>query len=233
MLDIVERFRRDGTCTQNNVLTADEVDKLRALSEPLLRENNRQRPGVRQALVKEPRIRDVLAGSAARELIRLLCGENARIIRTILFDKTPETNWLVPWHQDATIAVLERVEVSGFGPWSIKDGEVHCRPAKDVLDQIVVVRLHLDDCGPENGPLKVIPRSHLNGLVESSSISEIATRGPVEECCVLAGGAVLMRPHTVHASSKSLMPTRRRVLHIECTSVNLPGGLAWAESVTL
>jgi len=43
-------------------------------------------------------------------------GNDARPVRAILFDKTAVTNWALPWHQDRTIAVCQRVEVAGFGP---------------------------------------------------------------------------------------------------------------------
>lgn len=48
-----------------------------------------------------------------------------RCVRGILFDKIPAENWTVPWHQDTAIAVAKRVDVVGYGPWSLKDGVIH------------------------------------------------------------------------------------------------------------
>src|SRR4051794_1322132 len=45
-----------------------------------------------------------------------------RPVRAVLFDKTATMNWSLPWHQDRVIAVRERMEVEGFGPWSRKHG---------------------------------------------------------------------------------------------------------------
>lgn len=54
-------------------------------------------------------------------------------VRAILFDKSENANWSLAWHQDRTICVRERVEVDGFGPWSIKAGLHHVAPPFDLL----------------------------------------------------------------------------------------------------
>ena len=50
-----------------------------------------------------------------------------------------------PWHQDLSIAVKERHEVAGFGPWSVKEG-VPVQPPVEILESMLTLRLHLDDC---------------------------------------------------------------------------------------
>lgn len=227
------QFAAEGWLVLDRYVSTQLVEQLRTLSEPLLRDAGKSRPGVRRVLHRERAMIDVLHNTPIPALAHALCGGDARIVRSILFDKTPETNWLVPWHQDATIALAERAEIAGFGPWSIKDGEHHCTPPRELLDQIVVIRIHLDACGPDNGPLRVIPRSHRDGLVESSATSRMVEQGPIVECCTDLGGVVGMRPHTVHSSPRATQPSRRRVLHLECTAARLPSGLAWGEEVAL
>jgi len=156
-------------------------------------------------------------------------GAGARLVRSILFDKTPSANWSVPWHQDAVIAVRERLDVPGFAPWSVKDGEPHCRPPREILDSIVVVRVNLDACGPENGPLRIVPGSHRSGILREDAVAALAAKGLLVECCTGAGGVVALYPHTVHSSPRCETPLRRRVLHLEFSNLDLPGGLRWAE----
>ena len=48
-------------------------------------------------------------------------------VRAILFDKTPSANLKVAWHQDRSIAVKRRIDVPGYGPWSVKEGIEHVR----------------------------------------------------------------------------------------------------------
>lgn len=228
-------FAGDGVLVLDRLLDDATVNSITNACEPLLRAGppDSKRPGVRRVFSLAPLARDLVATSPIPELAQRLCNARARVVRTILFDKSPDANWLVPWHQDAAIAVRERIDVEGFGPWSVKDGEPHCRPPRAILDSILVLRVHLDDCGPENGPLRVIPGSHHRGLLASSELDRAAASGPVLECCTPTGGAVVMRPHTLHASPKAASPTRRRVLHLEFSPLDLPGGLSWAEGDTL
>ena len=67
-------------------------------------------------------------------------GAGARPVRTILFNKTPDNNWSLAWHQDRTICVRERHEVSGFGPWTVKSGMNHVAPPFDLLAKMVTIR---------------------------------------------------------------------------------------------
>jgi hypothetical protein len=67
---------------------------------------------------------------------------------------------LVPWHQDRTIVVRERIKVDGFGPWSIKDGLLHVAPPYDMLARMVTLRVHLDAVPESNAPLLIVPGSH-------------------------------------------------------------------------
>ena len=148
-------------------------------------------------------------------------------VRAILFDKSPDANWLVPWHQDLTIAVREPKDTRGFGPWSMKDDIPHVQPPVALLEQMITVRLHLDDADGSNGALRVIPGSHRNGRLSHESIREIRNVTPEVLCCAKKGDALLMRPLILHASAKSTNRAHRRVLHIEYAGFVLPGGLDW------
>jgi hypothetical protein len=227
------QFAAQGWLVLDRLVSIEHVVQLRDLSEPLLRDTAKPKPGVRRVLHRQPAFIALLQQTPLPALARDLCGGEGRIVRSILFDKTPETNWLVPWHQDATIALAQRAEVAGFGPWSLKDGEHHCTPPRELLDQIVVIRIHLDACGQANGPLRVVSRSQREGLVDSATLNQLVERGPIAECCTDVGGVVIMRPHTVHSSPKASQPSRRRVLHLEWTAARLPPGLAWGEEVRL
>jgi len=163
-------------------------------------------------------------GKLAAELM----GAPARAVRILYFDKTPEVNWAVSWHQDRTIAVAERVDMPGFGPWSVKAGIHHVEPPDSILRNIVSLRLHLDDCGPDNGPLLAVRGSFRLGRVPVSEIGRHVEKGPIQICCAKAGGVVAMRGLTVHASERARRPGHRRVLHVDFSCAELPCGLQWA-----
>lgn len=156
-------------------------------------------------------------------------GTTAIPFKATLFDKSPDSNWLVSWHQDVALPIRSRVDASGWGPWSVKDGQLYAHAPADVLEQVVALRLHLDDSTAENGPLRVLPGTHLLGRLSAERISELAGEVPPVECTVPAGGIIAMRPLIVHASSKSRSPLPRRVLHIEyARSLDLGFGLELA-----
>ena len=131
------------------------------------------------------------------------------------------------WHQDLTIAVRERHEVPGFAFWSEKAGVMHVQPPVSILENMLAVRLHLDDCGPDNGPVRVLPGSHRHGRIAESEIPAWRQRVAEVVCTVPRGGVLLMRPLLLHASSPAVSPSRRRVVHIEYAADGLPGGLEW------
>jgi hypothetical protein len=168
-------------------------------------------------------MRDPLLVKKATELL----GAPPQIVRVIFFDKTEENNWLVPWHQDRTIALNKKVDIDGWGRWSVKDGVDHVQPSVDVLDNMVTFRMHLDDSDRNNGCLKVIPRTHTRGLLSQKEIHDITAEEKYIYCEVKAGDVVLMRPHILHASSKCVSPKHRRIVHIEYSNYQLSYGLEW------
>jgi ectoine hydroxylase-related dioxygenase (phytanoyl-CoA dioxygenase family) len=138
-----------------------------------------------------------------------------KLVRTILFNKTPDTNWYVTWHQDKTISVSEKFDHPEWKNWSLKEGVLHVQPPLAVLENMVTIRIHLDDTTQDNGCLKVISGSHRYGLLSQEKINEIVAQNPSVYCEACAGDALIMRPHLLHASSKSIEPSQRRVLHLE------------------
>ena len=157
-------------------------------------------------------------------------GGGAFVTRAILFDKTPDANWSVPYHQDGTIAVRNQVPVAGFGPWSTKDGVMHVQPPARVLERMVTIRIHVDPCGASNGPLTVLPGSHARGFLTDAEIASWKSAVAPVVCTADAGVAVVMRPLLLHASPKALTPAHRRVIHLEFAEGPLPGGLEWARA---
>ncbi len=183
--------------------------------------------GIRRLLELVPAVRELADSAVLRALIDPVLGNRARVVRGLFFDKTPVANWKVPWHQDTMIAVRARLEVTGFSAWSVKAGVVHVQPPIEVLASILAVRLHLDDTDEMNGALRVIPGSHQHGLLSDEAIQQWKEPQQAVTCVVPRGGALLMRPLLLHASSVAAQPSHRRVLHLEYSAMDLPEGLEW------
>ena len=227
-------FRRDGYAIVRSAAGAEDVAALRAAF-PVAggQVGAIERAGavyaVRHAL-RLPVVQHWATSGLALGLARSALGEGARPVRGVLFDKRPEANWPVAWHQDVTVAVRERREVEGYGPWSVKGGVPHVRPPAEVLERMATVRLHLDGCPASNGALRVIPGSHRAGALDRQDLRRAVEGAASVVCEARAGDAVVMRPLLLHSSAPSERPRHRRVVHIEY-AVGEPGaGLAWAEA---
>lgn len=186
-------------------------------------------------LLEHEAMRELASSDALRSIVASLIGPNPFCVRGILFDKLPEANWHVGWHQDRAIPVRERVDVPGFGPWSVKAGVVHVEPPIEVLDRMVTLRVHLDDCAESNGALRVIAGSHRAGRLSVEAIRQCVASGKAEMCSATAGSVLAMKPLLLHASSRMKIDgeshddgkQRRRVIHLEYAAEPLPGDLEW------
>ncbi|MBY0506136.1 MAG: phytanoyl-CoA dioxygenase family protein [Bryobacteraceae bacterium] len=221
-----EQLATQGFAVIPDVLTTEEVRMLREALEGSLCKPTRQ-GGVRNLLDRCPAVAEVANSAAIRSLVQPVLGLRAFPVRGILFDKTPDANWKVPWHQDLTIAVQSREETTGFGSWTTKDGVQHVQPPTEILEGMLAVRIHLDECGADNGPVRVIPGSHSRGRLTAGQIRSLRESIPSKSCTVGKGGVLLMRPLLLHASSAAASPTHRRVVHLEWASCGLPNGLRW------
>jgi len=158
--------------------------------------------------------------------IRRALPANARAVQCTFFEKSAEKNWLVPIHQDLSIPVARRLSHPALSGWSEKEGAVFVQPPDTVLRQLLAVRVHIDRCSEEDGPLRLVPASHELGRVDPR---RAAILGRSQGIAVPAqrGDALVMRPMVLHASSKSSGTSRRRVLHFLFGPEALPFGLAW------
>jgi hypothetical protein len=158
-------------------------------------------------------------------IARRFVGPGATPFRATFFDKSSRANWLVPWHQDTALPLRRRLDDPEWGPWSAKSGVLYAHAPAQALEQVVALRVSLDDSTPSNGPLRVLPGSHARGILTDAEIARLAREVTAVDCVNAAGGVVAMRPLTVHASSKSLSDRPRRVLHLEyATALDLGRG---------
>lgn len=154
-------------------------------------------------------------------------GPCSQPVRAILFNKTPEANWSLAWHQDRTICVKEKREAPGFGPWTTKSGMIHVAPPFDLLTRMVTVRAHLDDVPATNAPLLIAPGSHSLGRVAIGAVDETVRRCGTATCIAEAGDVWLYATPILHASEAASTPRSRRVLQVDFAAEPLPHGLEW------
>jgi hypothetical protein len=233
-MDFLAQLDRDGYALVPAAIAPATLDPLQAALDEMARAAaggpERGPYGVRNLLRRALAVRELGRSLADGPRVAPVLGAGAFAVRGLFFDKPANANWKVPWHQDLSIAVRERSDVPGFGPWSVKAGVPHVQPPVEILQRMLAVRIHLDDCGEENGPLNVLAGSHAQGRLSPEAIREWRARAAPVTCLLPRGGALLMRPLLLHASSASRQPGHRRVIHLEFATEPLPGGLAWEEA---
>ena len=206
------KVEQDGYAIVPNVFIPDEVQSL-ALT---LESSNlpRSRAGIRH-LLSNTAIAQVANDSRLLGITQSILGDDAFPFKATLFDKSPDTNWLITWHQDTALPLREKQEIDGWGPWSTKEGITYAHAPAKALEKIVALRLHLDDSTNENGPLRIVPNTHRRGVLNDEEVEAIVSNAAPLACLVPKGGIIVMRPLIIHASSKSQSDISRRVLHIE------------------
>ena len=209
----VDRF---GFAILPKLIASSEADAvLRELDAAAL---HRSRAGARHIL-RQPAVERVATDGRMLNLAREVLGRNAVPFRATLFDKSPSSNWLVVWHQDTALPLREKRETPNWGPWSVKDGVTYAHAPASALEQVLALRIHLDDSTNSNGPLRVLAGTHTRGVLTDSELQELDSQIESVNCTVDQGGVVAMRPLIAHASSKSQSELPRRVLHIEYAAI--------------
>lgn len=154
-------------------------------------------------------------------------GAAAKPVRALLFDKTPSANWSLGWHQDRVVAVRERKDVEGFGPWTRKHGALHVAPPFEVLARMLTLRVHIDSAPETNAPLLVAPGSHRRGRITEADIPAVVSACGVVACLAEAGDVWTYATPILHASERASVAMHRRVLQVDYCADQLPGGLDW------
>lgn len=230
------RVDRDGFAIVDDVLDIGYVERLRAaiVCLPLGDEIRRKKSvyGVRNLLEICPEVCALAVDPRVRSLVTPILGDECFAVRAIYFDKVPDANWKLGWHQDSVISVKQRQDVPGFVGWSAKAGVLQVQPPPEILGSMLAIRVHLDDSHEANGPLRVLPGSHRFGWLDHE-MDRWKREVPEVACFVRRGGVVAMRPLLLHASSAAVEPTHRRVIHIEFACQELPGDLEWNQRVGL
>lgn len=206
--EIAER----GFAVFENVLADAECDELLDVLEALPRPAGRA--GMRH-LMRVPEIAAAARDPRLLAIARETLGTTAIPYKATLFEKNPNANWSIVWHQDTALPLETTFEHPEWGPWSRKDCLAYAHAPTWALARVVALRLHLDAATDTNGPLRIIAGSHRTGVLSDDEAFDLARRLPATTCRAGRGGVLAMRPLVIHASAKATDDAPRRVLHFE------------------
>lgn len=225
-----------GFSVVNDVYSESEIKQIADFingldtSKPIFRKTD-DLFAIRQFVKEFPEIKPLLFNANLKKIIWEIGGDHCFIVKSIYFDKPEKSNWFVSYHQDLTISVDKKIETEGFGPWTVKQNQFAVQPTLAILENIFTIRIHLDDTDENNGALKVIDRSHAKAIYRPETINWNTEKETI--CNVNSGGIMLMKPLLLHGSNRTQNNKKRRVIHIEFSSMPLPGNLNWSEYSTL
>lgn len=186
---------------------------------------------IRQFLKEVPDTIKLIFNEKLKKIIREIIGDDYFVVKSIYFDKPTKSNWYVSYHQDLTISVNQKHEIEGYKLWTNKQNQFAVQPPINVLENIVTLRIHLDDTDENNGALNVIPKSHCKKVYRPENIDwtkEIEVTAVVQQ-----GGIMFMKPLILHSSKRTTNEKNRRVIHIEMSNQSLANPLDWSEKINI
>jgi len=228
-IQLTNNIEEKGFDIIENIYSNLEIDTIISKIDSLDLSNNF---GVREFLLGKRELTNLVLTDKLKRIVNQLLPKEPKIIKSIYFNKPPNSNWIVNWHQDLTINVDKKMKIFEYKNWRIKEERVIVQPNRELLENIYTIRIHLDECNIENGALKVIQESHKTGVVNIAEWSKIKN-GKEVICEVGKGGILLMKPLTIHSSKRAENERNRRVIHIEFTDFDLPSGLKWKEAISI
>jgi ectoine hydroxylase-related dioxygenase (phytanoyl-CoA dioxygenase family) len=187
-------------------------------------------PGTRN-LLSQPWCQDFAAQLRTNPSLASLIPANFVGAQCSYFEKSAANNWLVPVHQDLSIPVAQRIDHPNLSGWSVKEGVRYVQAPTALLQTLIAMRVHLDDCLAADGALQIVPGSHRQGRIAQAKVAGLREAAGTVTCELTCGGVLVLSPLLLHASSKSIGASRRRVLHYLFGPPTLPFGLRWAMDV--
>lgn len=227
-------IQENGFTVINNVFSEQEIRKIGEIIQNIDTSKETFRKSddlfaIRQFLKEIPQVRELVFNENIKDIITEIFGGKYFVVKSIYFDKPEKSNWYVAYHQDLTISVDKKADLSGFGPWTTKQNQFAVQPPLDILENLYTIRIHLDDTDEKNGALKVIPKSHAKGIYRPETIDWSIETETI--CNVEKGGIMIMKPLLLHGSNRTTNGKKRRVIHIEFSDKELPEKLKWSENM--
>jgi ectoine hydroxylase-related dioxygenase (phytanoyl-CoA dioxygenase family) len=171
-----------------------------------------------------PMVASVANHPALVPVIRDILGSKARPFTAFFLDKTPDSNWQIPWHQNLRLPVAASAQ--GTVP-EIAHGVPQIIADAAYLDEVLIARISLDDQTAENGALEFIPGTHRTGILLPEALEQITQTKSVLSPDLAVGSIFLFKALLLHRSRPSQNDAHRRVLQIEYSANCAPAGFSW------
>ncbi len=219
----IRQFETEGWLFLPNLFAPDEVAALRTEAEAIFHRN-------RQEIWREKSgaPRTAFAAHTYNESFRLL-GAHPRLIRPVeqvfgeplymhqfkINAKAAFDGEVWQWHQD-------------YGTWARDDGMPEPRAMN--------ISVFLDEVMPINGPLMLVPRSHLHGTLpaghdtsttsyplwtlDHATVQRLVDEGGIVSPTGKPGGVLMFHGNLVHGSAGNITPYPRKIVYLTLNAVS-------------
>ncbi len=230
--ELKSKLRTNGYCVLTSVFDDDAVlsireriEKANDVNAACALQSRGKVFAARNLIDSIPDLPRLVDSPLLNELLVAVLGDHYGLVRALYFDKPSGLSWNLPLHKDLTIAVKDNSHsTTQFSKPTRKAGVDHVEASQFILENMLTLRIHLDQVTERNGPLEVLPGSHLSGKRnDATSIVPV-------KILVRSGDVLAMRPMISHASGHTDPDgnLRRRILHLEfCGTEILPDGFEW------
>jgi predicted DNA-binding transcriptional regulator YafY len=216
-----QKLKHKGLTVLNHLYSRREIRLLGNTLHKKIGERLKNEDGVvRQLLVDQPALAQILLNRNLTRLIQHI-DPNAFLVKAVFFNNAPTETHYQNWHQIERLAVLS------------KDSNTSAETLPDeMVRNVFCIRIHLDDTQEGNGQQLVLPGSHKKRFTREEI--DLLSNNSNSYVPDLYSGSVLLM-NALLLTNFSVPPTvkRRRMIHLEFTSSELPDGLEWAEILKL
>lgn len=214
-----QKLIHKGFSILNRMYTGRELKMINNTLHKNLGKFSKDKPTrISQLLTQYPNFQKIIFNKNLSRLVQEI-DPNAFLVKSVLFYNNPQESYYHNWHQGGTIYTQEK-----------NSNRSTPKPSLEIAKNIFCIRIHLDDCNTTNGQQFVLSGSHkkLFTIEEVELISNNSNSYILE---MYAGSTLLMNSLLLTSFSSTKTLKRRRVIHLEFSSQQLPDKMEWLERI--
>ncbi len=149
-------------------------------------------------------------------------GRDYSLMRSTFYDNRISKPESIVWQQRNRISLREKTETKGYSDWKSEDGGFSAVLPDQILQDLVVVRIHIDDSDENNGGLKIFKGSH-SQILDEAAIKVISENGLPSNCEILSGGIQIIKPLLLQSEFERKTSKKNRIVELVFSSIDFPG----------
>ena len=214
----------NGSVVLNHIYTKREINRSSKILYDFRKQNVDEGEAIfelESVLETLPDLKTLLINMNLKKIIESL-GEGYSLIRSAYFDNRVSKPEKTVWRQRRRLTFPVKIEGADYSNWQLEGDFFSAEPPARIMQDMVIVRIHLDDSDQNNGELKIFKGSH-SQILDHSAIKVITENGLPSNCGILAGGIQILKPFILQSETKRSRSKKNRIIELTFSSSDLPG----------